>query len=85
MTKIHIETDDGIETVAFTGNSKDAEKAIKSFGYDPDAVEWSVEKTTQERMTELEQAVGRDGQGQRGIAERIDELEDRVAELEESQ
>lgn len=72
---------DGDERVITTNGG--AERALEAWGYDPEKVDYTVEKSSDERLKDLEKAVGRDGEGQRGVAQRIDELEDRIEALED--
>lgn len=55
----------------------DADATVVSIGDEPET------EPTAMRIQQLERATGKDGQGQRGIAARIDEIEDRIDELEE--
>ena len=54
--QIKINTDDETRKIAITGNATadEVESLLRSHGYDPDAVEWSVQKSLQQRVKELE-------------------------------
>lgn len=45
--------------------------------------DWSPPKTTEERIKNLEKATGTGKKGEKGIANRIDGLEERIEKLEE--
>ena len=46
-----------------------------------DSVDYLVEESVRNRVSELERATGRDGVGQRDIIQRVDELEGHVETL----
>ena len=79
MSKIIVNGEDVIKTIG-----QDSERALEAHGYDPETDEYEVVRSIEERLRDVENGVGSDGQGQRGIAQRIDDLEDRVSELEDS-
>lgn len=59
------------------------EDGVYKVEYDEDENIISEERVDKEyRIVEVERSVGRNGKGERGIAARIDELEDRIDELE---
>lgn len=47
-----------------------------------DDPEYDPRSPIEKRVEELEKATGMDGEGKRGIASRLDDLEDRIATLE---
>jgi len=53
MSKIKIQTDDGIEVVNEQGYD-DVERALEAHGYDPATADYSVELTVEERLNALE-------------------------------
>lgn len=58
-------------------DATDGDATVVSIGDEPET------EPTAKRIQQLERATGKDGQGQRGIAARIDDIEDRIDELEE--
>jgi len=74
--------DGGKEDIMVLGDQS-VDRALEAHGHDPASVEYTVEKGVEERVKDLEAATGRNGEGERGIANRIDDLEDRVAALEQ--
>ena len=84
MTRITITTDEGTDTVIVSGDVDDHRQIVERHGYDPDEVEWSVEKDASDRISDLEEASGVGAKGpKRGIAHRIDNLEDEVEAIKE--
>jgi len=53
MSKIKIQTNDGIEVVNEQGYD-DIERALEAHGYDADNLSYTVEKTLEERLDALE-------------------------------
>ena len=82
--RVRVKTDDGSETIVAVG-AEDAESVLKGHGFDPDSVDWSVQKSVTKRLDDMEQGVGVEDGGKRGVAQRIDELEDRIEDLEDAQ
>ena len=80
---IIIHRDGETHQISVSGAPDDIDQIIERHGFDPDA-DYEIELSEGERLKEVENAVGRDGPGKRGVAQRIDELEDRVAELEDN-
>ena len=69
------------KTIAATGD--DPDKVLRAHGYDPESVEYTVEYEVNERLADIENAVGKDGPGRRGVAQRIDELEDEMERIKD--
>ena len=81
--RVIIDSDDGQKIIESTGN-EDAETVLRRHGYNPETTDYEAELSPNGRIKRLEQAnaVG-NGKGDcRGIAHRLDDIEDRLDELE---
>jgi len=86
MTKITLQFDDGTERQIETTNPNPSDKFIKQLleakNIDPTDVSWSVQKSLDYRMRQLERAAGVGQPSESGIASRLDDLETRIKDLE---
>jgi hypothetical protein len=80
---IKINTNDGTEAITTTDDDVDISSVLEAHGYDPNSVEYTVEKGLRSRLNDLEAATRVGGNGKEGIAHRIDDLEKRVTDLED--
>ena len=72
------------DRIIVASSDHDPSRALEAHGFDPEEANWSVEHDPKSRIELLEEAVAASEKGPtKGIAHRIDDLEDRIESLED--